>query len=249
MRVRPTPVLGAAVGLGYIVLWIGLAAVLGGSLADMTSAGRILPFVEALVVCSVTLAAITTAFGWWGPVLRDRTRIGGPGRFALVVWVVVIAAVGILGQGWTVAPDRLAATAALAVLVGFSEELAYRGLALTGFRGGGSEWRAWLLATVLFALLHLPNVVLGQPVPGTAVQVGLSFLGGTSLYLVRRASGTIVAAMVLHGAWDFVTFILQVPALGLLQLAANVLIFAVFLAQYRSVFGPESEGQLGVDAG
>lgn len=244
MRVRPTPLLGAVFGLGYIPLWIGVAALLGGSMADMSSAARILPFVGALAVCALVLAVATTALGWWGPVLHDRARLGGVGRLALVVWVVVILAGGVLGQGWTVAADRLLALVALAVLVGFSEELAYRGLTLTGFRGGMTERRAWLLATILFALLHLPNIILGQAVGPTIGQVALSFMGGTSLYLIRRATGSIVPAMVLHGAWDFVAFTIQVPALGLLQLAANLLIFVVFLVRFGTVFGPDSDGQI-----
>ena len=91
-------------------------------------------------------------------------------------------------------------------LVGFSEEIAYRGLAVVGFRGGYGEVRVWLFTSLLFGLLHGVNVILGQGAVLTVRQVVFAFVLGSVFYAIRRISGTIVVAMVVHALWDFGTF-------------------------------------------
>ncbi|WP_395692454.1 type II CAAX prenyl endopeptidase Rce1 family protein [Nocardioides sp.] len=54
---------------------------------------------------------------------------------------------------------------------------------------------------LLFGLMHLPNWVFGGG-PAAVGQVGLAFLSGTTFYLLRRGTGTLLLAMVLHGFWD-----------------------------------------------
>ena len=92
------------------------------------------------------------------------------------------------------------------IAVGFCEELATRGVLLVGLRGTLSERRVWLWTSVLFGLMHLPNWAFGAG-PGASFQVVLAFLSGTTFYLLRRGSGTLVTCMVLHGFWDFTAFV------------------------------------------
>ena len=248
MRVRPTPALGIIIGILYIVSFIGLSLAMGGVITDLTSVERIAPFLVALGVSAAWLVVVTSVFGWWRPVLRDRTRVGGTLRVVPVVWIVVIGVMLVGGQGWTLPVDRLMATLLLGALVGFSEELAYRGLALVGLRGGGNEQRAFLVATVLFALLHLPNALLGAPVAGAVTQVIFALLGGVVLYTIRRTTGLLVMAMVFHAAWDISTFISQNPALSSIQLLANIVLVVLIFTQRKTLFAPDQEDQLGVDA-
>ena len=77
MRVRPTPALGVVIGILYIVSFIGLALAQGGVITDLTSVEKIKPFLVALGVSAAWLVVVTSVFGWWRPVLRDRTRVGG----------------------------------------------------------------------------------------------------------------------------------------------------------------------------
>jgi hypothetical protein len=91
-------------------------------------------------------------------------------------------------------------------LVGFSEEITYRGLALVGFRGGYSEVKVWLFTSILFGLLHGVNVVLGQGAGPTIRQVIFAFALGRRFYLIRRITGTIIIPMVIHAIWDFDSF-------------------------------------------
>lgn len=100
------------------------------------------------------------------------------------------------------------------LLVGFTEEMATRGLLLVGLRSRLSEGWVWFVSSALFALMHLTNALAGQGLGLTLTQVGMAFLGGTVFYIVRRTTGTLIWAMVLHGLWDFSTFAVGHGAAG-----------------------------------
>lgn len=240
MRVAPTPRLGVAIGLGYIAAIIGLWVALGADMRRLDSADGVRPFAIGLGITSVGLTVLASWLGWWPAILRDGRRLGGVLRFVPVLWLVVIGLAIALGEAGSIGTDRLLWTAALAVAVGYSEELAYRGLVLTGLRGVGDDrWperRVWLVSTALFAVLHLPNLLVGLEPVAAVVQTALAFLGGTALYLVRRTTGTLAAAVLLHGLWDFAAFTGGASIATVAQLGTNVLVFAVFLLTLKRTF-------------
>lgn len=107
---------------------------------------------------------------------------------------------------------------ALGVLVGFSEEMMSRGLVLTAFRSRLGEGWAWFLSGALFGLMHIANAFMGAPLANSLLQAGLAFASGTAFYIVRRVTGSLVWAMLLHGLWDISVFSVGhapiAPALG-----------------------------------
>lgn len=128
------------------------------------------------------------------------------------------------------------------LLVGFCEELATRGVLVVGFRGSYSEPGVWFLSTLLFGLMHLPNWYFGAG-PGATAQVVLAFMGGSMLYLTRRVSGTLVLAMLVHGLWDFASFIgtgggAVVPLVLLSNGVLGVCLVLVLMRRERGVRTP-----------
>ena len=67
---------------------------------------------------------------------------------------------------------------------------------------GFGEGKVWLLSLLLFAALHVPNVLFGVPLWAMPIQVPVTFIMGSGLYAMRRVSSTLVLPMVLHGLWD-----------------------------------------------
>jgi len=212
MRIQPRPSLAWAIGIGYAILFLVLEKIMGvgydviGTTTDSIVKGIVVP----LVVGSIVLIIVTTWLGWWSPALRELpTDPARPPRWLLVVPVLVFIAT-LLGIDYGNLGDMGAAMilwlALGTALVGFSEEITYRGLAVVGFRGGYSEVKVWLFTSILFGLLHGVNVVLGQGAVLTVRQVIFAFVIGSVFYAIRRISGTIVVAMVVHALWDFGTF-------------------------------------------
>ncbi len=93
------------------------------------------------------------------------------------------------------------------LLVGFSEELLTRGLAIV--RGRGSMHEKWVrvFSGATFSLLHLPNAYFGQSASSTVQQVVFAFAVGLTYYVTRRLTGTLIVTMGLHTVWDFSVFI------------------------------------------
>jgi hypothetical protein len=212
VRIHPRPAIAWAIGIGYAVLFLVLEKIMGvgydtiGTTTDSIVKGIVVP----LVVGSIVLIIVTTWLGWWRPVLRELpTDPPRPPRWLLAVPILVFIAV-LLGIDYGNLGNMGAAMilwlALGTALVGFSEEIAYRGLAVVGFRGGYSEVKVWLFTSILFGLLHGVNVVLGQGAVLTVRQVIFAFVIGSVFYAIRRISGTIVVAMVVHALWDFGTF-------------------------------------------
>jgi membrane protease YdiL (CAAX protease family) len=212
MRIQPRPSLAWAIGIGYPILFLVLEKIIGidydkiGTTTDTIVKGIVVP----VAIGSLILVVVTTLLGWWRPVLRelpaDPPR---PPRWLLVVPILVFIAtlLGIdYGNLGNMGVAMILWLAIGTALVGFSEEITYRGLALVGFRRGYGEVRVWLFTALLFGLLHGVNLILGQGAVLTVRQVFFAFVLGSIFYAIRRISGTIVVVMVLHALWDFGSF-------------------------------------------
>ncbi|MFA9271283.1 MAG: lysostaphin resistance A-like protein, partial [Baekduiaceae bacterium] len=178
------------------------------------SVSNILTFVVLSVGAGIVGVLILTAR--WGAndaVFRERPRLDRPAWLWVVPLLFVVVIVGNLaGADW----GEWDAAAVLVLLlgclmIGFGEEIVFRGYVLVGARSRFSETGAWFASSLLFGLFHGTNILTGQAVGITLRQVGLAFLLGGALYFVRRVSGYLVVGMLLHGLWDFSTFIAAGP--------------------------------------
>ena len=128
-------------------------------------------------------------------------------KVAMAFFVLAIV-VRLLGVDWgSTGIALLLEVLATGVLVGFAEEILFRGIFLRSMRTGGrTEAYAALWTAIAFGLFHLPNVFVG--IGGLQLtQVAIAAISGVILYLFRRSRGTIVVAMIAHGIWDISTFL------------------------------------------
>jgi uncharacterized protein len=211
LKVRPTALIGFGIGIGYAVLFLVLEKLLGPAYTDIgKSADTILRgIVVPLAICAVVTAGLTTWFGWWRPVLRERP-LGVRWMWAIPIVLIVTELIAIdWAQISSVGVPYLLWLAAGTLLVGFNEEIVYRGLSLVAFRGAYKEVYVWLATSLLFGLLHGANVFLGQALIPTVQQIGFAFVLGGVFYVVRRVMGSLPALMILHALWDFGSFTWQ----------------------------------------
>ncbi|AQA25034.1 CAAX protease self-immunity family protein [Rhodococcus sp. MTM3W5.2] len=151
----------------------------------------------ALLIVTVRLGMIGKIFGpqpirgrgwmWIGPVL--------------VLAAIIAHLSGTDWSSWT--GGRIAAMFVLGACVGFTEELATRGLVVQILRDARhSERFVAVVSSLVFALMHSVNLFSGMELSTVAVTIVYTFGFGMCMYLAMRVTGTIWAAIVLHALTD-----------------------------------------------
>lgn len=252
-RIRPSVWVAIAVVLADMAWTTGITLTSDLAYADIgKSAANVLRMAVLPLAVGTVLLTAFLVFARWDHVWRDPRKL--PTTPAMKVAMVVFVTAVVLrfaGAGWAQIPlDLLLAVLALGVLVGYVEEILFRGIFLRAMREGGrTEARAALWTAVAFGLFHLPNVFLGQGWLGL-VQVVLATFTGATLYAFRRQSAFILPAMIAHGVWDVSTFLtgsntamwLTVASLPLLVVPAAAGV-AVLLSVWR-----RDQGQVAIPA-
>lgn len=224
LRIAPRVWIGLAIWVGYIVVVFAIQKSTGipyDTWGD--SAGNL--FLGAglsLVIATVLLVVTTSMLGWWRPAIHESQRSHQRWPIFVPILIAVIAVVNLAGTDWSAYSGAFLGASLVLLLVGFTEEIVHRGLLLTALRSRFSEVWVWFLTSALFAAMHFVNVLLGAPVAGTISQVGAAFLMGTALYILRRVTGSLVWAMILHGLWDFSVFATGVGTPSDIVYIANV---------------------------
>jgi membrane protease YdiL (CAAX protease family) len=206
-RVRPRVWIGLAIWLAYALLVFVVQQLSGVPYTEFGRDGGTL-FLGAglsLIIGAVLLAITTSLLGWWRPALFDRAHSVRWPIFVPAIMAVALL-INLAATDWGSYDGAFFAASLVLLLVGFTEEMATRGLLLVGLRSRLHEGWVWFISTALFALMHLTNALAGQGLGLTLTQVGMAFLGGTVFYILRRTTGSLIWAMVLHGLWDFSTF-------------------------------------------
>lgn len=88
-------------------------------------------------------------------------------------------------------------------LVGFSEELMYRGIVLTAFAKKNKMISALFVSAVAFSLLHSVNILAGPTYAAIGGQLVLTFILGLVFGLLRIKIENIVPLIIFHWLWDF----------------------------------------------
>jgi len=207
---KPSVWLGILLYLGYLAVFFSTWTINGvdylriGENAETTKLWYAFP---TLFGCAFLVVAISV-LGWWRAVLFDTSKSG-----PLWVWILPAVMAAIILNNFLGIPAGKLSTELLlwstlgAVGVGFGEEMITRGSMIVGLRSRFSEGRVWLISTLLFSALHVPNVIFGLPMEAIPIQVLLTFIMGSGFYVIRRMSGTLILPMVLHGLWDSSLFL------------------------------------------
>jgi len=220
MRVKPSALSSIVAILGYMVVVFSVWAAVGmeydevGDTVENVRQGIVL----AVALGAVYLVIVTTVLGWWKPAISEPRRVGSRWMWSIPV-LLLLGAIGNLATTKWGEIDGVGEYALwLAIgtlLVGFSEELLTRGLAIVGGRGSMHEKWVWVFSGVIFGLLHVPNALFGQSVGSTLQQVVFAFAVGLMYYVTRRLTGTLIVTMGLHAIWDFSVFIQDHSGLNL----------------------------------
>jgi CAAX protease family protein len=201
----------------YLVFYLAVGRLIGLVFADQidtddllsSAASILLGIALGIAVGGVALVVFAGRLGWL-PAIFGRQPVRtqswmwiGP---VLVLVAIVAHSLGIDWGSWS--GTQLAAMAVVGVCVGFTEELATRGLVVKILRDAGHAERYVAgVSSLVFALMHTTNLISGMSVEVVAGTVVYTFGFGMCMYLAMRLTGTIWTAIVLHGLTDPTTFL------------------------------------------
>lgn len=197
----------------YIVIVQGANALLSAGEAGFAAPTSVDGLVRAMVVPVglgiVFVLAVLTYMGAWQRIFVDSFPVR---RWVLAVPITLLVTVlvithytGLAEKGLTFALLLLVAT----LMVGFGEELLFRGIGVTIFRDNGfSEFKVGLWTTIAFGVAHGSNIFTAGV--GALLQVILTSATGLLFYLVMRSTGALLMAALVHGLWDFAVLSTQV---------------------------------------
>lgn len=237
LRVRPRVRLGLLLSVAYLAVFYAIWIVNGIDYARVGESGETLRawYVEPLAGGLVVVLITVSVLGWWRPTLVERRRLPVAGLVVPALMAAVAVLNLVVGEFSRVTGSMWVLLIVGSVLVGFNEEVIARGQLITALRTRFGETGVWLLSTLLFSLLHLPNAFFG--IGALAIlQVVIQFGLGSVYYLAFRASGSLVPAIMLHSLWDFSTFSSSLPYAGLaapILAIAGVVVVLVLLRRER----------------
>ena len=209
-RREPSVWLGLVLYLGYLTVFFITWSVNGVDymrIGESAQTTRLWYAYPTLLGCAFLVVAISF-LGWWRLVLFDKSRSGPAWIWIFPVVMAAIIANNFLGMPSGKLTFELVLWSSLgAVGVGLGEEMITRGSMVVGLRSRFAEGKVWLFSTLLFSAMHVPNVYFGLPMANMPIQVILTFIMGSGLYVVRRMSGTLLLPIILHGLWDSSLFL------------------------------------------
>jgi membrane protease YdiL (CAAX protease family) len=227
--------LTALVALGVYLVWQAINSVIqiagtgpdGIDLLDLVKHG----ISPSLAAAALFLLAVVVLFRWW----REVGLAQGPQPGTLKViwpWLLFLAlfAASALNAGLPPVGVTLFIIANTA-LVGWSEEVMFRGIWLRGLFRSFGIWVAILGSSLIFGAIHVLNVFLTGDLHAALLQAGAAFLSGVFLAAVRLRTGSLWTGIVLHGLWDAGTFLVAAGGAAVAEAPAA----ATALGDYGSI--------------
>ncbi|HWK93718.1 MAG TPA: CPBP family intramembrane glutamic endopeptidase [Luteimicrobium sp.] len=214
---RPTTGKALLLVVGYLVFYLVVSLLVGqvfsGSIDPddlLSSPGSILLGVALpIAIGGAGLAWFAVRRGWWAGVVARQTVPARRWMWIAPVLVVVAVAAHLAATDWgSWSGGQIAAIAVLGVCIGFTEELATRGIVVKLLRDAGHRERyVVVVSSLLFALMHMVNLISGMKASTVLATVVYAFGFGACMYLSMRLTGTVWTAIVLHALTDPTTML------------------------------------------
>ncbi|MET0747072.1 MAG: CPBP family intramembrane glutamic endopeptidase [Rhizobium sp.] len=187
-----------------LILWTLISAIVGHFTVARDSS--IVQFVSHGVAWPIACAAgflilVLAAFRWPDIGLR---RFSVPRALRLVwlpavylcVFAAMLAVVGMPPAGVVLF------IAFNACLVGFSEEVMFRGVLFGALRSRFGLWTSFWICCAAFGLIHVLNALQTGHLAAAVLQAVAAFMTGTMFMAVRLRTGSLYPVIILHAVWD-----------------------------------------------
>lgn len=218
----------ALVWVGVLILYI-----IAGAVSQVQHLGSVPQTILANAGVVLLGLAVTAGLNWWREV--GLTHSGIKDARLLLLLPLVATLQPLLGGVAPITAGQAAGLALLALLVGFTEELLFRGVILRGLQPLGPV-RAALFSALLFGVPHLLNALSGRDVGASLIQVAYAVVIGVLFAAIRLRTGALWPLVLLHALTNFVVWASEgglgggaAPTVG--RLVLTVVFGAAMLAQ------------------
>lgn len=188
---------------------------------------RAAELVLEIALALVVAAVLTRGYAW----RRVGFRRLATARELRLYWVPLFPVLPALPAALSALPRTpvadLVLLVALAALVGFVEEVTFRGLLLRWLVPRGL-WRAAIVSSVAFGLMHLVNLLVGGDSGATLVQVGYATSLGFAFAAVTLRTGVLWPLVIIHALVDAAGFRTVAQASPTGMTATDVVLPAVY---------------------
>ena len=144
--------------------------------------------------------------GWKGPAnLQDLRLLLLPGVLLFLMLVFVLFS--------GLPPARaLVLVIVNSLMIGFSEELMFRGILFYGASSSFGTWSTVWITTILFGAGHILNGFVTGDFYSSAIQAFFACLFGFWIVALRVRLGTIIPLIIIHWVWDCLAFLVNSQA-------------------------------------
>lgn len=190
----------------YLAIVQGLAALLNTGHDASNAVSSVENIIRSIIIpvalASTFTLAIVSYLGAWKEIFTNslpvRRWLMAIPAILLITIIVITNYPGLTDKGLEFTLLLLVGT----LMVGFGEELMFRGLGVIAFRNSGySEFQVGLWTTIIFAVAHATNIFTAGP--SALIQVLATAGTGLIFYFILRSTGALFVAMLAHGLWDF----------------------------------------------
>lgn len=199
--------------IGYYVLWqlasLSLGPIIAAADTSNPGVGIILGYGLPVALGCVILVVFALTVGWLREMFGRQPIHGRGWMWIAVVVTVLFNVLHFAGIDYAKAGGGLlAAWVVSSLFVGFAEEFLTRGLVVNLMRKAGyREIVVAIVSAALFAALHAGNLLSGQSVVATVLQLLYTFAFGICMYLALRVTGNLIWPILIHGTTDSATFL------------------------------------------
>ncbi|AMB59949.1 CPBP family intramembrane glutamic endopeptidase [Microterricola viridarii] len=196
-------------------------------------------YVFPILLGGIILVVFGLSIGWLRELFGPQPIRGGWWMWIAVAVVLLFNLLRFATIDYGAAGFDVVASWLLAGLcIGFAEEVLTRGYVVTLMRKAGhSEIAVALVSAAVFAALHAGNLLTGQALLPTLLQLGYTFAFGICMYLALRVTGNLIWPILLHASTDPSIFLqTEYPAAGPLASIAGLGNIAVIFTGLVLVF-------------
>jgi membrane protease YdiL (CAAX protease family) len=155
--------------------------------------------------------------------------------FLLVKIIIAISEQGLNNTQWKLFAYILVTT----LLVGFSEEVMFRGIVLNTLLKKKGVLPAVLVSALLFSALHIVNILGGSSLLAVGFQLILTFIFGVFTALIFLKIKNILPLIIFHFLWDFSLFFapivnIETTFMILIMLPIEIITIFILLQEHKS---------------